>query len=234
MLRNSKKLLVLIPAFNEVKVINKVINKIPNKIKGVKKISILVIDDGSTDGTKDNIRKSKRIKVIRHVINRGLGAAIKTGLTLAKKEDIDILVTMDADCQHDPREIIKMIKPIINNSADVVIGSRLLKNTKLMPLSRKIVNRIANVITYLITGVMSTDSQSGFRAFSKKAVKCLNPITERMEVSSEIFREIKKNRLTYIEVPIRSIYTNYSLMKGQSILNGPDVFYRLLIRSLRN
>lgn len=223
--------MIAIPAFNESKTIQDVIKKIPKRIASVKSVKIVVIDDGSTDNTAA-VAKYKKVRIVKHLINRGLGAALKTAFIIARQLDIDILVTMDADGQHDPKDIRKLIKPIIRRKADVVIGSRLYRNRQ-MPVERKIINYLANIVTFLLTGVLTSDSQSGLRAFNKNAVKKINLITQRMEVSSEIFNEIKKNKLSIKEVGIKPIYTQYSLNKGQSIMNAPNVLLKLFIRLFR-
>lgn len=225
------RLMVAIPAFNESKTIQEVIKKIPKRLPSIKSVKIVVIDDGSSDKTSFVSSKYK-VRIVRHIINRGLGAALKTAFTIAKSSYTDILVTIDADGQHDPENIRRLIAPIINKRADVVIGSRLKKN-KHMPVERKIINYCANVATFFLTGIWSSDSQSGFRAFSRNAINKINLITQRMEVSSEIFGQVKKNKLRLKEVSINPIYTEYSLKKGQSITNAPNVFYKLLIRIFR-
>lgn len=232
-MRTQPKLLtIIIPAFNEQKTLPGVLKLIPKKIKHVSKIQIVVIDDGSVDLTSKVA--VNRAFVVRHIINRGLGAAITTGFRIAKKNKSDCAVTIDADGQHDPKYIPLFVDKVINEKFDVVVGSRLLsKKNSGMPLTRKFVNRMANIITWIITGFWTTDSQSGFRAFSKKAIENINLTTQRMEVSSEVFREIKKNNFKYCEVPIKSIYTDYSLKKGQSIFNAPNVFFKLLIRTIK-
>lgn len=224
------KLLIGIPAFNEGKVINSVLNTIPQNIPGIRQIDTMVVDDGSTDDTNSRV-KGKKIIVLRHILNRGLGGALKTILSYAKSENYDILVTMDADGQHDSKDIVKLVQKIIKGK-DVVIGTRWQKNTD-VPFSRWLVNRLANIITYIFFGIWSSDSQSGFRALGKHAIHSISLQTDGMEVSSEFFREIYRNKLQYSEVQIRGIYTKYSLSKGQNISNAPNVFFNLLLRFLR-
>ena len=219
--------LIIIPAYNESIMIGNVINSIPKKIKGIAKLDILVVDDGSIDRTYD-IAKSKGIKVLKHVINRGLGGALATAFEFAKLQKYDFMVTFDADGQHDSRDINKILRPLVDREADVVIGSRMLFANS-MPFLRKVINRISNIITYVLFNVWSTDSQSGLRGFSLFALRKIRIRTQRMEVSSEIFKEISRNRLQMKEVPTHSIYTNYSLTKGQRISNAPNVFWKLLL-----
>ncbi|MFH1457252.1 MAG: glycosyltransferase family 2 protein [Patescibacteria group bacterium] len=222
------KIIVIIPAYNEEKTIGKVLDKLKNFID---EKNIVVIDDGSSDNTY-NIAKTRGVNVYKHVINRGLGGAIGSGLEAALIRGADFIVTMDADEQHDPTEINKLVEPLIKQKADIVIGSRFLTNQK-MPIIRKFYNWIANFITWIIFGIWTTDSQSGFRAFNKDAANKIEIKTNKMEVSSEIFKEIKGNKLRFTEVPIRAIYTEYSMSKGQNFFEGIKTIFRLLILRFR-
>lgn len=225
------KLVVVIPAFNESLIIYRVIKALPKKVKGIDKIEILVVDDGSTDATSKEAKKTNAY-VISHIINRGVGAATKTGIEWAKQQNADIIATFDADGQHDPLDLVKIIKPIIVGQADLVIGSRLKKRQKI-PIDRFLINWFANFVTFFLFGVFSTDSQSGLRAFTKKAIAKINLKNDRMEFSSEVLSEAKRHNLRIVEVPTRAIYTKYSREKGQSNLNAIPVAARLLIRFLR-
>lgn len=225
------KALIIVPAFNESTVIYKVLKSIPNDLKGVSHVEKLVIDDGSTDNTTGEAIRA-RVQVARHVINRGVGAATKTGISWAKKKGADIIVTFDADGQHNPRDIPKVINPILNKKADIVIGSRFKRKQK-VPTDRLILNWFANTMTFALFGVSSTDSQSGLRAFSRKAVELIDFKTERMEFSSEILSEAKKHNLRIIEVPTTAIYTDYSRAKGQKNTNAIPIAVRLLVKFLR-
>ena len=214
------------PAYNEEKIITQVIH-------GLKKHSfqnIIVIDDGSEDNTS-KIAKQEGVIVYRHPINRGLGGALGTGIKAGILEDADIIVTFDSDGQHDPRDINRVIAPIVKGKAQVVIGSRLI-NPKGMPWIRRIGNFGLNIITYVLFGIWTTDSQSGLRAFSNKAARKIQIHTNRMEVSSEIIREIGRNKLKFIEVPIKAIYTDYSKEHGQSNLNAIKIVFKLILKKL--
>lgn len=226
------KSVIILPAFNESQIIEKVIATLPHKIKGITKLQVLVVDDGSMDSTAQIANDKKNVIVLRHIINRGLGAAIKTALQWAKKENYDIAITFDSDGQHDPGDIEKVVKPIIFKKADLVIGSRFKKNQNL-PSDRKIINWLANFITFIMFGVFSSDSQSGLRAFSKKAIELIDFKADRMEFSSEILVEAKRNNLKVVEVPIKAIYTNYSRAKGQKNTNALPIFTRLLLKMFR-
>lgn len=217
---------IVIPAYNEESSIGRV-------IKGLKKEGyrrIIVVDDGSDDRTSA-IARSEGVLVYRHSLNRGLGGALGTGIKAALQNNADIIVTFDADGQHDPKEIKRLIQPIRDGKADFVVGSRL-KDPKGMPWIRRMGNWGFNIITLVLFGVWTTDSQSGFRAMSGKAAEMIRIRTNRMEVSSEFFTEIRRNRLRYAEVPIKAIYTDYSMTKGQSSLNAFKILVKLILRRL--
>lgn len=227
----KKRILVVIPAFNEETTIKHVITSIPKRISGFT-IVVLVVDDGSTDRT-GILAKQSGAQVLRHIINRGLGGALSTGFFYARKYGFDIVVTFDADGQHTASDIARVIKPIVKKEYDVVIGSRFLTNQNSMPIIRKYINILSNIATYIFFGIGTTDSQSGLRAFSKNAVKRIAIQTQRMEVSSEIFSEIKKHELSKTEIPIEAIYTDYSLRKGQKVSNASNVLLKLFLRKFK-
>lgn len=219
------KVIAVIPAYNEEKTIAGV-------IAGIKKYAkhIIVIDDGSRDKTGETA-KQEGVKVLRHAINIGLGGALGTGLKAAIMDDADVVITLDADGQHSPEDIPLILEPIIKNEADFVVGSRFLKKQK-MPVFRKVANGFANFTTFVFWGARSSDTQSGMRAFSKYAVKKIEILSNGMEVSSEIIKEAKQNKLRVKEVPIRAIYTDYSLSKGQGFIPGIKTFLKLIILKL--
>ncbi|MBU4285012.1 glycosyltransferase family 2 protein [Patescibacteria group bacterium] len=221
----SKKIFVVIPAYNEEKTIGQVIREVKKYVD-----NIIVVDDGSTDKTYETAKKEE-VSIYHHIINRGLGGALTTGIKGALLEHGDIFLTFDADGQHKAQDIPKMVNPIKNGVADIIIGSRLLVPSK-MPFSRKLANRIANIITRFLFGIWTTDSQSGLRCFNKKTAQLLNLKTNSMEVSSEIIKEIKVHNLKLMEVPIQAIYTDYSLSKGQNFILGLKTFVKLIILKL--
>jgi len=220
------KTTIIMPAYNEEKMIGRVLDSLCNEGYD----DIIVVNDGSKDRTA-KIAKSKGADVYSHAVNRGLGGALGTGFHIAIQRDSDIIVTFDSDGQHDPQDVKKIITPIAQNRADVVIGSRLIR-PRGMPVLRRVGNLGLNVITYALFGVWTTDSQSGLRAFSKHAAKRIDIKSNKMEVSSEIIKEIGAKRLRFAEVPIKPIYTNYSMEHGQSNMNGFRIVAKLVLKRL--
>jgi glycosyltransferase involved in cell wall biosynthesis len=241
----GKKLLVIIPAYNEEKMIGGVVRGVVKELKKwARDFRIFVVDDGSGDRTGELARKAGAI-VVTHKMNRGLGAALGTGLMLARDRGVDVMVTFDGDGQHNPQDIKRVVEPVAKSEADFVVGSRFIDGKGLsfdedatpgdasrfiekrksmqppgliasgMPMDRWLVNWAGNFVTWVFFGIWTTDSQSGLRALGKRVIEGLHIRTDRMEVSSEFFSEISRLKLRYKEVPIKPIYTEYSRKKGQ-------------------
>ncbi|MHA1327002.1 MAG: glycosyltransferase family 2 protein [Promethearchaeota archaeon] len=163
-----KNLLIITPAYQEEKNIKKVIDKIKKiKIPGIN-ITHLIVDDGSTDNTAI-IAKNAKVKIIRHFKNMGIGRALKTGLIYAIKNDYDYVIQIDADGQHNPSDIKQIIKPLIKKEADLVIGSRMIKNPGYkIPFVRLIGIKFFAKVISILTKQKIYDSTSGYRAMNKK------------------------------------------------------------------
>jgi glycosyltransferase involved in cell wall biosynthesis len=221
------KVVIIIPAYNEEKNIKSIINSC--QLLGYN--HIIVVDDGSTDNTAAIAREAGAV-VVSHIINRGAGAATQTGLQAARLLNADVAVTIDADEQHKPQDIKSLINVLAAEKSDVVIGSRFMNHENRVPLIRRLFNRIANIITYFLSGIMLTDSQSGLKAFSRKALETINISSNGFEFSSEIIREAHYYQLSITEVPVSVVYTPYSLSKGQNLSTGLATVFRLIIRTL--
>ena len=223
----NQKIFVVIAAYNEEKRIRKVITN----LKKQKYKNIVVVDDGSSDRTYEIVTKEK-VHVLKHIINRGQGAALKTGIDFALLKKVDIIVTFDADGQFLVKEIKDIIKPIVKKQADVSLGSRFLGKAVNIPFLKKIVLKLGIFVVLILYGIKITDSQSGFRALSKKAATKINLTADRMEHAGEFFHEIKRNNLKYKEVPITVIYDRYSLKKGQDWNHSIDLGIKMLVKRL--
>jgi glycosyltransferase involved in cell wall biosynthesis len=216
---------IVIPAYNEEKVIESVVREI--QAAGYK--NILVVDDGSLDHTFTLAQSVPGVFALKHQLNRGKGAATKTGIEAAKLLGADIIVTMDGDGQHNPQDIARLIAPIEKERCDVVLGTRL-KNPQGMPWYKILANYIGNALTWYLYGLWVSDSQSGFRAYSRHAAELINTKTDRYEYDSEVIREIYLYKLKYLEVPIEVRYTEYSMNKAQKqgFINGLKTLYKIV------
>jgi glycosyltransferase involved in cell wall biosynthesis len=216
---------IVIPAYNEEQVIQSVIHE----IKSAGYNNIIIVDDGSSDDTYKKAREVSSVTALKHAINRGKGAATKTGIEAAKLFGANIIVTMDGDGQHNPTDIHRLIEPIQKSHSDVVLGTRL-KNPRGMPWYKIIANHIGNAITWFFYGLWVSDSQSGFRAYSRHAVELINTKTDRYEYDSEVIREIYLYKLKYTEVPVEVRYTEYSMGKvqKQGFWNGLKTLYKII------
>ncbi len=223
-------LAIIIPVFNEEKTIAKVLKAIPKKIAGIVKKMIFVVDDGSIDATA-KIAKRAGVEVLPHLINRGVGAATITGFEAAKIIGADVILTIDGDGQHDPSEISKIVDLILKKNYDVVIGSRTLNHYE-MPILKSIGNFLLNWITFVFYGLWVSDSQSGFKGFSKNAVAKFRLNSQGYEICSEIIGEIKRLKLRYTELPIQTIYTPYSKKRGQYPLNAINIIIKLIVKAV--
>ena len=218
-LKNSNilKITIGIPAYNEEKNIASIIIKL-------KKItdSIIVCDDGSSDMTSD-ISKNLGAIVITHKKNMGYGVAINSIFQKAKELNIDLLVTFDADGQHRVEDIEKVVEPIKNNIADLVIGSRFLDKKSNVPNYRKIGIKVITKITNASIKKKLTDSQSGFRAYNKQVLSQISPSDIGMGISTEILIKSSSKGLRIMEVPITILYsgdtsTHNPVSHGTSVL----------------
>ena len=213
------KITVGIPAFNEEKNIAKIIVKLQEIAD-----TIIVCNDGSTDLTKE-ISEKMGVEVINHPRNLGYGSGIRSIFLKASKMEPDILVTFDADGQHRIEDIENVIQPILNNEADIVIGSRFLKdeNNKNVPKYRKFGIKAITSITDSVTNLKLTDAQSGFRAYKKNVLKNIIPSDKGMGVSTEILIKASNNGFKVKEVPIKILYegdtsTHHPVSHGVNVI----------------
>ena len=211
-------MIIGIPAFNEEKNIAAVVVKLKEKYDHV-----LICDDGSSDMTQ-TIASSLGAIVVKHPKNLGYGAAIKTIFDEARKIDGDILVTFDADGQHQISEIDSVLKPIFEDQADIVIGSRFLGKTKDLPKYRKIGIKTITSLTNTLTGSNITDAQSGFRAYSKKVLNEISPTESGMGISTEILIKCSKKQMRIFEVPITITYED-NTPSQEPISHGTSVVF---------
>ncbi|MDI6821514.1 MAG: glycosyltransferase family 2 protein [Actinomycetota bacterium] len=194
------KLVVMIPAYNEEKSIASVIQEIPRDIPGIDKVDVLVVDDGSTDNTAEVARKAGADYILSQKTNRGLAFTFKIGLETALKLGADIVVNTDADLQYNQQEIPKLIKPILEHKADIVLGNRQVWKLDHMVFGKKWGNVIGSFFVRRLVGYPIYDSQTGFRAFSREAALRINVLSDYTYTQETIIQAINK-RLVVSEVP---------------------------------
>lgn len=210
------------PAYNEA-------NTIANVILGCRKYvdKVVVVDDGSCDNTAE-VAESLGAYVVRHDRNKGYGAALKNCFETARNLGASFMVIIDSDGQHDPHEIPKLLGPL-KNGFDLVIGSRFINgNGKNIPTYRKFGIKVLDMVTSFAGGLKVTDSQSGFRAYNKKAIELINLSESDMTAGSEILIQANNHQLKYTEV---EIHCRYDVENGSSqnpFIHGPKVLLRLL------
>ena len=221
------KTFIVIAAYNEEE-------SIANVIKSLKKEgyhNIVVVDDGSKDKTYEICKKENAI-ALQHSINRGQGAALKTGIDYSLQNGAEIIVTFDADGQHRADEIKRLTAPIEKGEVDVALGSRFLDNKTRVPFFKKLTLKAGIVFTRIFSGIKLTDTHNGFRAFSRKAAEQIQITQDRMAHASEIIDEIARKHIKFREIPVTIVYTKYAQAKGQSIFNSIKIASKFLLHKL--
>lgn len=215
----------LIPVYNEESNLVKLLPKLHSLIK---REDILIVDDGSEDASSI-IASRYGLKTIRNPKNLGKGMSLRIGFSWAIEEGYDAVLTMDADCQHDPKFIPQMAKPVSENRADVVIGTRSLSSGR-MPPQRIVSNKLTSLVVSILTKHRVHDTQSGFRIMSTRALKDITLKTSKFETESELLIRALRRGYRIHEIPIETVYGE----ERSSIAGLPDTlrFILLAIKSL--
>lgn len=195
------KLAITIPAYNEEDSIGRVIHEIPGIIEGIDEIEIIVINDGSKDMTSEVAKDAGATKIIEFPSNKGLAIAFKEGLNAAIDSSADIIVNIDADGQYNALEIPKLIKPILEGKAEIVLGSRFAGTIEYMVPQKRFGNRLATYVVGLASGIKVSDAQTGFRAFSREAALRL-VVHSGYTYTQETIVQAAHKRLSLVEVPV--------------------------------
>ena len=226
------KLVILIPAFNEESTVGKTILDIPRKIVGVDKVEILVIDDGSSDKTVDFALNAGADKIVSHKRNMGVGAAFMTGIRNAISMDADIVVTIDADSQTSASDIPALISPILDHQFDVVIGTRFLRNIPSdYPKIKLIGNRMFTRLISYVAGQKFTDTQTGFRAYSREAISNISVVSE-FTYTQEVLLDLKFKGFRIGDTPITVNYYRKESKVVKSIFKYTCKSISIIIKSL--
>lgn len=217
-LAQHQRTIALIPAYNEERFIASVVLKTRRYVD-----QVLVVDDGSQDATAE-LALEAGATVLCHAENQGKGAALNTGFVAIREQGGGIVVTLDADGQHEPAELLEVIAPICEGKADLVIGSRYLVKESDVPPSRVWGHKFFNFLTKQASGVGVSDSQSGYRAFSMRALELLTFSSRSFSVESEMQFLAHQHNLRVVEVPIIIRYKDAPkrsvLQHGMIVLNG--------------
>ena len=218
-----KDIYVVVPAFNEQKVIKDIINSLLKKFSNV-----IVVNDGSNDRTLEIINDLD-IKVLSHEINLGVGAAVQTGFDYVSKiPNAKAVITFDADGQHLVDDAVAMAKEILICDEGIIFGTRFPKHSKNIPKVKRFALKLIAKITDLVTGVTLTDAHNGLKAYKISTIKELELQFSSYSYESELITQVAKKKIDYKEMSTDIKYTSYSIKKGQKLLNGLLIIEDLL------
>lgn len=216
---------VIVPAYNEGPMLGDVLSELAKTGH-----QVVVVDDGSIDETHA-IAKRHTSHVLKHLVNRGQGAALQTGIDYALAHGCSMVATFDADGQHRIEDMERMIGRIRDGECDVVLGSRFLdrETRESIPAGRRLLLRCATATQRILTGAKLTDAHNGLRVLSSKAASRIELTNDRMAHASEIIDQIFATDLVVKEHPVHIEYTEYSMGKGQSWIDGFRVLFHYII-----
>jgi glycosyltransferase involved in cell wall biosynthesis len=226
---SSERIFVVVPAYNEAARLGATLQGLC--AQGVGAREVVVVDDGSSDATAD-VALAHPVWLLRHPVNCGQGAALATGIEFALARGATAVVTFDADGQHDPAEIERLLQPLREGRADVALGSRFLGVAPGMPWTRRLVLKAGVLFTRLFSGVRVTDAHNGLRALSRQAAERIRLTQPRMAHASELLDQLRQLHLRHVEVPVTIRYTAATLQKGQSSWGAVKIVGELLLGRL--
>lgn len=225
----NKNIYIIIPVFNEQQTIRTVTESLLQM-----QYSILVVDDGSTDRTKECL-DGLPVFYLKHKVNLGQGAALQTGISFALKMNAEYFVTFDADGQHDASDIEGMTRKMNETGCDIVFGSRFLQESKTnVSVSRSLILNIARYINYALSGILLSDAHNGLRLFNRKAASELHLTENKMAHATQIQMLVAKKNLSYSEYPNRIYYNQYSRQKGSKNIDGIKILFEILLSKIFN
>lgn len=219
---------IIVPVFNEERVVREVLADLLTTFP-----RIIAVDDGSLDDSATEIVAAGAV-LVRHPVNLGQGAALQTGIERALLyPEVRYLVTFDSDGQHDPADALGMVELMRAEPVDIVLGSRFLDDRSNVPASKRIALALARFSVNASTGLRLTDAHNGLRAFSRRFAETLHLRENGMAHASEIVGAVAASGLAYREFPVHIAYTEYSVAKGQSIVNGVNILFDSFIGAFR-
>lgn len=217
---------IVVPVYNEGPVVGDVLRQLLEVYPNV-----VAVDDGSADDTHTQLLKTGAT-VLRHAVNVGQGAALRTGMDYSLSRGANILVTFDGDGQHGVSDIQKLLTALVEADADIALGSRFMGEPRGIPLGRRVLLRGAVAFTRIASGIRLTDAHNGLRAMRADAARELDISQPRMAHASEILHGIVRHNLRYVEVPVQVTYTARSRRKGQGTLDALNILFELFIQRL--
>lgn len=228
----SALLAVIIPAFNEAKVIGNVIETVRREVSNASVANVVVVvDDGSADDTA-KVARHAGATVLRHPVNLGQGAALHTGMRFALDRGAAYIASFDADGQHDPGSISVFLDALLSSDVDVILASRFIAVGQTIPAFRKLTLQLALLFTRLHTGLALTDTHNGLRLMNRRAALAMLPDQPGMAHASEMLDRLAKAKLRWIELPSVVRYDEYSLRKGQSSFNSIKILFEIFYRAM--
>lgn len=208
---------VVIPVYNELpEVLNAVLDQFPTDY------FLVIVDDGSA--IPFQVTNTNAV-LLKHTVNQGQGAAIRTGIEYALKNNATHIASFDGDGQHRLADLQKMEATMQEKNCDIVIGSRFNSATVGMPFMKKLVLRGGVLLQNTVFGIRLTDAHNGLRLFNKHAAQKIKIRENRMAHASDIIYQIKIHNLSWCEIPIKVEYSAYAIKKGQSIFNAVAILY---------
>lgn len=217
---------LIVPVFNEGPVIGEVVRNARKTFA-----NIVCVDDGSRDNSAAEIR-SAGAHLVRHPVNLGQGAAIQTGLEYARAQPgAKYFVTFDADGQHQVDDVLAMLERLRSEDVDMVIGTRFHGDTSHIPWIKRLILRTVVLLSPSTRRLGLTDTHNGLRVFNRLVAEQLNITLNGMSHASEIITMISRYRWRVVEEPVTILYTDYSMAKGQSMINGVNIMFETMIKN---
>ena len=220
------EILIIVPAYDEEGGIRKVLGRVPREVLGYE-VKTVVVDDGSSDATAD-ITREEGFPIVTHVVNRGQGDALRTGFAIARRERADIVINLDADGQYKPEEIERLVKPIIEDEADFVLGSRFMGFYEEAGSVRHVGVVFFSKMISILTGTRISDCTNGFRAIRVSELHKLDLREDRFN-ATEIILEALKNKLRFAQVPVSMMSRAAGETKKPAKLAYPLGVFRVII-----
>lgn len=217
---------LIIPVFNEAEVICDVVRAARETFQ-----NIVCVDDGSRDGSADQIRAAGA-HLVRHPVNLGQGAAIQTAVEYARSQPgAERFVTFDADGQHRVEDVLVMLDRLRAGDADIVLGTRFHGQTSHIPWLKRFMLKTVVMLSPRTRRLGLTDAHNGLRVFNRTVAEQMNITLNGMSHASEIVEMIDRHKWRVAEVPVTILYTEYSMAKGQSVINGVNILFETMLKS---